>query len=164
MKRCFGELVSFSLVFFVIWFAFVQCIYLIYGSDIEGYETLTASMSSSFSIMLGKFEAESIVRSNSSIGPVAFSLYNIVMLCFTLYIFISIITEAFNHVRHEAKNNPDQFDFMNRAFKRFKKLLGKSSSNNAYQNEQVYRDHLSIFPNRINKIINFTYRVNLFLI
>ena len=31
MKRCFGELVSFSLVFFLIWFAFVQWMYLIYG-------------------------------------------------------------------------------------------------------------------------------------
>jgi polycystin 1L2 len=163
MKRCFGELVSFSLVFFLIWFAFVQWMYLIYGSDIEGYETLVASMSSAFSMMLGKFDAESIVRANSSIGPIAFSMYNIVMICFTLNIFISIIIEAFDHVRHEAKNNPDQFDFMNHTIKRFKKLFKKSSSNNAEHNKQVYRDHLSVFPNRINKLINFTYRVNLFL-
>jgi hypothetical protein len=137
--------------------------YLIYGSNIEGYETLTASMSSAFSMMLGKFDALSIVRADTYIGPLAFSLYNIVMICFTLNIFVSIITEAFDHVRHKAKNNPDQFDFMNHAIKRFKKLFGKSSSNIAEQNKQVYRDHLSVFPNRINKLINFTYRVNFFL-
>jgi hypothetical protein len=163
MKRCFGELVSFSLVFFLIWFAFVQWMYLIYGSDIEGYETLTASMSSAFSMMLGKFDALSIVRADKYIGPLAFSLYNIVMICFTLNIFVSIIIESFGQVRHEARENPDEFDFMNHAIKRFKKLFGKSSSNIAEQNKQVYRDHLSVFPNRINKLINFTYRVKKFV-
>jgi polycystin 1L2 len=162
MKRCFGELVSFSLVFFLIWFAFVQWMYLIYGTNIEGYETLVASMSSAFSMMLGKFDAESIVRANSSIGPVAFSLYNIVMICFTLNIFISIITEAFDHVRYEAKKNPDQFDFMNHAIKRFKRLFKKSP--NFSPQKIIYRNHLSVFPKRINKLINFTFRVcNFFL-
>ena len=131
--------------------------YLIYGSDIEGYETLTASMSSAFSMMLGKFDALSIVRADKYIGPLAFSLYNIVMICFTLNIFVSIITEAFDHVRHEAKKNPDQYDFMNHAIKRFKKLFKKSLTFSPQKT--IYRNHLSVFPKRIYKLINLIFRV-----
>ena len=42
-------------------------------------------------------------------------------------IFISIITGAFDQVRHEAKNNPDKFDFMNHAILRFKKTIFNSA-------------------------------------
>jgi polycystin 1L2 len=160
MKRCFGELISFSLVFFLIWFAFVQWMFLIYGTNIEGYETLVASMSSAFSMMLGKFDAVSIVRADIYIGPLAFSMYNIVMICFTLNIFVSIITEAFGEVRHEANENPDQFDFMSHAFKRIKNLFQKSSLESS-QKHPIYRDHISVFLVRINRLINYTFRVNI---
>jgi hypothetical protein len=113
--------------------------------------------------MLGKFDALSIVRADKYIGPLAFSLYNIVMICFTLNIFVSIIIDAFGDVRHEAKKNPDEFDFMNHAIKIFKKLFRQTELNNV-EIKQVYRDHLSVFPNRVNKLINFTYRVNKFFL
>ena len=163
MKRCFGELVSFSLVFFLIWFAFVQWMFLIYGSDIEGYETLVASMSSAFSMMLGKFDALSIIRADTYVGPLAFSMYNIVMICFTLNIFVSIITDAFGEVRDEANQNPDHFDFMSHAFKRFKSLFQKTPTESS-QEHPIYRDQLSIFPNRVNKLINYMFRVNFYFI
>jgi hypothetical protein len=165
LKLCFGELVSFSCIFFLIWFAFVQWMYLIYGTDIEGYASLTKSMESAFSIMLGKFDKDQFFEANSIMGPLVFSLYSIVMICFTLNIFITIITEAFDQVRQEAKKNPKNFDFMNHVFQRFKDKFFKRNnkiSKGQTRTSVVYRDSLSVFPNRINKLINYMFRVNIF--
>jgi len=43
LKNFFNELASFSVVFFLVLMAFVQLIYLIYGSYLEGYSTITKS-------------------------------------------------------------------------------------------------------------------------
>ena len=162
LKLCFGELISFSCIFFLIWFAFVQWMYLIYGTDIEGFASLAKSMESAFSMMMGKFETDSYMRVNQIIGPLVFSMYNIVIICFTLNIFISIITDAFDKVRHEAKENPEKFDFMNHAIMRFKRML-RIQQNKTYF-EPNCRDHLSLFPNRVIKLINLIFRVNLYIL
>jgi len=72
------------------------------------------------------------------------------MICFTLNIF--------GEVRDEANQNPDHFDFMSHAFKRFNSFFSKSL-NKESQKRPIYRDHLSVFPVRINRLINYTFRV-----
>ncbi len=52
LKNCFGELISFSCIFFIIWFAFVQLMYFIYGTDIEEYSSIATSMTTSFEMLM----------------------------------------------------------------------------------------------------------------
>jgi len=69
LKQCFVELASFSFVFFIVWISFVQIMYLIFNSNMEGYLSFTKSMESAFEIMIGKFSALPFVQSNSILGP-----------------------------------------------------------------------------------------------
>ena len=155
LKICFDELVSFVIICFVVWIAFVQLMHLIFDSTIEGYSSITHSMESAFLMMLGKFDTSHMVQVQPVLGPIIFCTYNIVILFFALNIFISIIAEAFNKVRHEAKEKKNfDFDF-------FDHILRKLSRSEKKQNKiNSYRDFISIFPKRTDSLCNYVIRVS----
>jgi len=113
LNYCLHELISCTLIFFIIWIAFVQEFYFIYNNDFREYASLIKSMESAFLIILGKFDAKKFLFTNTVLGPCVFAAYNVFVLWFALNIFVSIITGSFDKVRHEAKENPeDDFVYM----------------------------------------------------
>ena len=155
LRICFEELVSFGAICFVVWISFVQVMHLIFDTTIEGYSSIIHSMESAFLMMLGKFDTSHMVQVEPVLGPIIFCTYNIVILFFALNIFISIIAEAFNKVRHEAKEkNSLDFDF-------FDHILRKLTSSEIKQNKiNGYRDFISIFPKRADSLCNYVIRVS----
>jgi hypothetical protein len=157
LKNCFNELASFSMVFFLVWFAFVQLIYLIYSCYLDGYSTLTRSSETAFIILLGKFSVDEYIQHYPLLGPIIFSTYNIVMLFFVLNIFISIITESFYKVRLNSKENPKSgLDFWDHAKKKLRNLFKKKNN----LNKPKYHDRFSLFPRRVDQLTNFVIQVN----
>jgi hypothetical protein len=60
---------------------------------------------------LGKFDAKQFLYGSRTIlGPFVFASYNIVMLTFVMNIFVSIITDSFDKIRHECKDHPEKYD------------------------------------------------------
>ena len=153
LKHCFIELASFSAVFFIIWFAFVQLMYLIFGSNIKGYSSLTNAMSTSFQVMIGKTSLGDISMVSSVLGPSVFSAYNIIILYFVLNIFITIIMESFDKVRYEIRRKRDEWDFFGHVMK---KVFGKKSH---LPSHTEYKDHLVSFTRLIDDLLNFSLRV-----
>ena len=78
----------------------------------EGYSSMIKSAESAFQMMLGKFDATHFIKSKIFLAPIVFSTYNIIILCFMLNIFISIITDAFDKIRDEDKRKPFEFDLI----------------------------------------------------
>jgi hypothetical protein len=108
LKFCFHELVFCSMAFFLIWIAFVQLMYFIFNKDLREYASPIKSMESGFLTILGKFDAKQFLYGTSTIlGPCVFASYNIVMLTFVINIFVSIITDSFDKIRHDAKDHPE---------------------------------------------------------
>jgi hypothetical protein len=157
LKRCFVELASFSMVFFIIWISFVQIMYLIFNQNLEDYSSLIKSMASAFEIMIGKFSALQFMQSNYFIlGPIIVSAYNSVILFFALNIFISIIIDSFDKVRAEAKIDPEKFGFLNHILDKFKCLFRKKINGSTYKD---YKSHMDILPSRIDNVIDYLIRV-----
>jgi hypothetical protein len=158
LKNCFGELISFTFVFFIIWFSFVQVMYLVYGTDIEGYSSIINSMETTFQIMLGKIDVSRIQQDELVIlGPIIFSAYNVAVIFFVLNIFISIITGSFDKVRAEAKLDKDRFDFMKYMWNKIKASL-KNEKQDKVKNKQYLEKN--DFLNSVDNLNNFIIRVN----
>ena len=158
LKLCFGELASFTMIAFVAWISFVQLMYLIYETNVPGYSSLVRAMDSAFVILLGKFDVNEYAQSNPWLGPLIFSLYNVLMLCFALNIFISIVTQAFDRVRRQAKEHPNKtFDL----WKHLKKILLEKSKKRNLTSFAKKNDILSKFPSIIDSIIKYL-QVNFF--
>ena len=162
LKLCFGELVSFSMIFFLLWVAFVQLMYLVYGSTVEGYSSFLKSMETAFLVMLGKFDTSQFMISNPILGPIIFAGYNVAILFCALNIFISIIIDAFDAIRAQAKENANEFDFYTHVWSKLRKSFRRKSSSNMLSKSDEYKTHLALFPSRINDLVNFILRVDTF--
>jgi hypothetical protein len=159
LKICFGELLSFSCIFFVVWIAFVQLMYLIYGSHIKGYATFINSMETTFQVMLGKIDTRQTMMSNPTVTPFIIAAYNMAIVYIILNIFISIVTEAFVVVRGEAKKNPNEFDFHSHLAFKLRNFFPQKSTSENLPSQKGYKDFMSILPRRINGLINYILRV-----
>ena len=60
-----SDLLSFSVVFVLIWFAFVQLMYLFYNEKSVGFSSVLRTMLTCFQIILGKFELADILQVSS---------------------------------------------------------------------------------------------------
>jgi len=159
LKICMGELVSFSFLFFITWISFVQLMHLIYGSQIEGYASLLKSAETAFQIMLGKINTSDTMMSNPYLTPIIIAAYNMAIIYFSLNIFVSIIIEAFDRVRAEAKENPNEFDFYTHVAHKWNDLFRRKPPNSNSPKPTEYKEHLNILPRRINGLINYVLRV-----
>ena len=127
--------------------------FIIYGSYVEGYLSLIKSMETAFQVMLGKFDLSQYSIGNQILGKLVFSVYNIVIICFALNIFISIIVESFGKIRYDSKKNPNTLNFWNHLCSKLKKNSDESTF-------LSYRDHLSLLPARVDSLIGYVIRVN----
>jgi len=141
--------------------AFVQLMFLFYGSYLNGYASLIKSAETAFLVMLGKFDASEYMQQNTLIGPFIFSAYNIVMICFILNIFISIITDAFEKVRLDYKSNPNrEFHFWSTGKMIVHNFFKNKQENNVSKRKPKYRDHISVFPKRVDQLSKYVIRVS----
>ena len=150
LKRCYGELVSYTLIFFIVWFAFVQVMYLVYGDNLRSYSSLKASMATAFQVMLGKFDVNQMNSAHATLGPLIFSAYNVVIIFFALNIFISIILEAFEKVRVDGKSKADKFDIFEHVWGKMKLKFGKKSKE--IECKDIWK-RFSLQVDHLNKII-----------
>jgi len=163
LRRCFGELTTFTFVFFLIWIAFVQLFYLIYGSQSIGYSSFIKSMESAFLTMIGKSNATDFIQIYPFLGPLIYSSYNVVILCFALNLFISIITETFDELRRELKEKPNDFDLIGYAFSVIKRIFSKKSDQEKLPLSDKYMDHIAILPINIERLSQYVFRVIFFI-
>ncbi len=98
------------LVFFVIWIAFVQLMYLFFNEKSVAYADLLRSILTSFQILLGKFELGPLLEGNPFFGSILFLSYNIIIVLLLMNTFISIICESFEAVREELVGKPNDFE------------------------------------------------------
>ena len=133
--------------------------YLIYGPQIKNYSSLMHSMETAFQIMVGKIQTSEAMMCQPILTPIIMAAYNLAIIYFSLNIFVSIIIEAFDRVRTEAKNNPNQFDFYTHVADKLKKSFRRNSSLLVRANHMEYKDYLSILSNRVNTIMNYILRV-----
>jgi polycystin 1L2 len=169
LKTCFHELVFCSMAFVIIWIAFVQLMYFIYSNDLREYASPIKSMESSFLTILGKFDAKQFLYgTNSILGPLVFASYNMVISYFILNIFVSIITETFDKIRHYAKEHPEKNDvdihkYLSQKWRelRFKKDSKRKSTVVTHEN---YIDHFTSFQVQTNRLINMLAEVIVIII
>ena len=168
LKFCFHELVICSMAFFLIWIAFVQLMYFIYNNNLQGYASPIKSMESAFQTILGKFDAKQFLYGTSTIlGPCVFASYNIVMLTFVLNIFVSIITDSFDKIRHDAKEHPEKndVDIVRYLFQKWKEFRYKINSKRKpnIETHEHYIDYLTSFHIQTNRLIDMLAEVTFFL-
>jgi polycystin 1L2 len=157
LKYTFKELFWFSIIFLVIYMAFVQVLYLMLYERVLGYQSFIKAMATSFQIMLGKFSADSLQNDGRFLAILFFSMYNVFIVMMMLNMFISILTDGFDAVRKESKQKSNDLEILDFFLHRFKDMVGYNKKEKVeaqnLKSHNDYHDYTNTLTVKVNDLI-----------
>lgn len=124
LHQCSKDLKSFCIVFLVVFFAFVQLFYLLFGIHMQDFSTFVNSAETAFGMVTGKFNFDAMVAASPLLGPVAFFIFVLIAQIILVNIFLTLIISAFETVKHDILKQNNDFEIVQFAMKKVKELLG----------------------------------------
>ena len=108
LKRSTKELISFSMMFSIVFVSFICLFYLLFNSQIFSCSTFIETTHMLFEMSLSKFDANELVRASPILGPISFSLFIFLVFFVCMSMFLSIIGNNFRLVRDDAKKSREE--------------------------------------------------------
>ncbi|KAJ6667915.1 hypothetical protein lerEdw1_016236 [Lerista edwardsae] len=88
LSRCAKDIIGFAIMFFIIFFAYAQLGYLVFGSQVDEFSTFQNCIFTQFRIVLGDFNFASIEHANRILGPIYF-------ITFVFFVFFVLLMQHF---------------------------------------------------------------------
>ncbi|XP_007473716.1 polycystic kidney disease 2-like 2 protein isoform X2 [Monodelphis domestica] len=99
LSRCIKDIIAFAIMFFIIFFAYAQLGYLVFGSQVDDFSTFQNSVFTQFRIVLGDFNFANIEKANWVLGPAYFITFIFFVFFVLLNMFLAIINDAYSEVK-----------------------------------------------------------------
>ena len=122
LKYASKELLSFSMMFSIVFFAFTFLFYFLFISKIESCSSLSRTLRMIFEMTLLKFDTNELIQAAPFLGPFCFSLFIFLVVFVCMSMFISIISDTFRKVREHSHEDHRMFRFI---FDKFCYWIGK---------------------------------------
>ncbi|KAM6380150.1 polycystin-2-like protein 2 [Pluvialis apricaria] len=103
LSRCAKEITGFAIMFFIIFFAYAQFGYLVFGSQVEEFSSFQNCIFTQFRIVLGDFNFEAIEAANRILGPIYFITFVFFVFFILLNMFLAIINDTYSEVKADFK-------------------------------------------------------------
>uniref|UniRef100_A0A672GSW8 Polycystic kidney disease 2-like 1 n=1 Tax=Salarias fasciatus TaxID=181472 RepID=A0A672GSW8_SALFA len=115
LGRCAKDILGFAIMFFIVFFAYAQLGYLLFGTEVESFSTFMKCIFTQFRIILGDFDYDAIDRANRVLGPMYFLTYVINLssqiICqnclYPQNMFLAIINDTYSEVKEELSSQKD---------------------------------------------------------
>ncbi|XP_019473155.1 polycystic kidney disease 2-like 1 protein isoform X2 [Meleagris gallopavo] len=108
LARCAKDILGFAIMFFIVFFAYAQLGYLLFGTQVENFSTFVKCIFTQFRIILGDFDYNSIDNANRVLGPVYFVTYVFFVFFVLLNMFLAIINDTYSEVKEELSSQKDE--------------------------------------------------------
>ncbi|XP_069932245.1 polycystin-2-like protein 2 isoform X3 [Oryctolagus cuniculus] len=99
LSRCIKDIVGFAIMFFIIFFAYAQLGFLVFGSQVDDFSTFQNSIFAQFRIVLGDFNFAGIQQANWILGPIYFITFIFFVFFVLLNMFLAIINDTYAEVK-----------------------------------------------------------------
>ncbi|XP_025957712.2 polycystin-2-like protein 2 [Dromaius novaehollandiae] len=120
LSRCAKDIIGFAIMFFIIFFAYAQLGYLVFGSQVDEFSTFQNCIFTQFRIVLGDFDFAPIEEANSILGPIYFITFVFCVFFVLLNMFLAIINDTYSEVKADFAVIPSQefavSDFIRQVF------------------------------------------------
>ena len=110
LARSWGDLVGFLVMFFIIFGAFVQLGYLLFGTQIFDYSSLYHTIFALIRTILGDFDFSKLEQANIVFGPIYFLCFVFFVFFVLLNMFLAILSDAFGEVKAELARRKNAFE------------------------------------------------------
>jgi len=165
LKNAGKELISFVMMFSIIYIAFLCLFYLLFISKISTCSSLLQTAEMIFEMISLRFNTSQLTASAPFLGPFCFSLFIFLVVFICLSMFLSIINQNFRQARKNMKKDNDQqiYSFMFDRFLRWTGLKEQSDEERDALMRSEYFDPIQHFPEKIDQLLNALNRVCLTL-
>ncbi|CAF3735281.1 unnamed protein product, partial [Adineta steineri] len=157
LKYCAKALISFSIMFAIVFMSFLSLFYLLFVSKLSSCSSLLTTAQMLFEMTLIKCDASEISGADAFLGPFCFTLFIFLVVFVCLSMFLSIINDSFRHAKQNQKEDPIILSFMLKKFLRWTGL--KKSTKSEIQEEKdsrmrsQYFHPIDNFPDRIDQLL-----------
>ncbi|XP_045214865.1 polycystic kidney disease 2-like 1 protein isoform X3 [Mercenaria mercenaria] len=125
LGKCAKDLAGFAVMFFIIFLAFTQLGYLLFGTQVKDFSNFQNSFFTLFRIILGDFDFDQLEAANRVLGPIFFMLFVFFVFFVLINMFLAIINDTYSEVKGDMANQKNEFE-MGDYFKRgYEKMLNK---------------------------------------
>ncbi|XP_012737948.2 polycystin-2 isoform X1 [Fundulus heteroclitus] len=125
MSRCAKDLVGFAIMFFIIFLAYAQLAYLVFGTQVNNFSTFQASIFTQFRIILGDFDFSEIQEANPVLGPVYFTTFVFFIFFILMNMFLAIINDTYSEVKADMSQQRSEMEMTDLIKKGCNKALMK---------------------------------------
>ncbi|KAL6487075.1 hypothetical protein MHYP_G00037010 [Metynnis hypsauchen] len=108
LARCATDILGFAIMFFIVFFAYAQLGYLLFGTEVESFSTFHKCIFTQFRIILGDFDYDAIEQANRVLGPIYFFTYVFFVFFVLLNMFLAIINDTYSEVKEELASQKDE--------------------------------------------------------
>ena len=157
LSKCGGDMLGFLIMFFIIFTAFVQLGYLLFGAQIFDYSSLYNTIFALIRTILGDFDFISLSTANGFFGPIYFFCFVFFVFFVLLNMFLAILSDSFGEVKAELARRKNEFeigDYFKQGYIRFVDKMGlhnrkmdiekamKMAEDKNFNNKEEIRDFL----------------------
>ncbi|XP_040459658.1 polycystic kidney disease 2-like 2 protein [Falco naumanni] len=126
LSCCAKDIIGFAIIFFIVFFAYAQLGYLIFGSQVEDFSTVQNCIFTQLRLVLGDFNFDTIEAANRVLGPIYLITFVFFVFFTLLNMVLAIINDTYSEVKADFEVLPSQElrirDFFRRSCKALAKL------------------------------------------
>jgi len=128
LRKAVGPIFNFFVVFTVVFVAFTQFAYMVFGPVSGEYYSFLTSLETLFSMLLMKVDIDQVMTASSVLGPIFLFLFILVVVFVLLNMLVSILNEVFTEVRTDEKCRPDDPEMVDFMISELKRIVGISET------------------------------------
>lgn len=125
LGRCAKDLAGFFIMFIIIFLAFTQLGYLLFGSQVKDFSTFLNAFFTLFRIILGDFDFNQLEQANRILGPIFFMLFVFFVFFVLINMFLAIINDTYSEVKSDMANQKNEFEIADYFKRGYQKMLDK---------------------------------------
>jgi cytochrome b561 len=116
IKRSYSDLIHFGFLFCIIMFAFGVWGFLVFGTQVESWNSIASSSFSIFKFAMYEYDLPQLMQTNPYSTPIFYTLFMFLVTNLILWMFLAILMETYSSVRFEVRHAPNAVvDMINHA-------------------------------------------------
>ncbi|UJR08879.1 hypothetical protein I4U23_013134 [Adineta vaga] len=123
LSRCAKDVLGFSVMFMIVFLAYAQLGYLLFGTMVDDYKTFAISIFTLFRIILGDFDFNAILEAHRILGPIFFLTYVFFVFFVLLNMFLAIINDTYSEVKSDMTTQKSEFELGDYFKRSYDKML-----------------------------------------
>ncbi|CBY18963.1 unnamed protein product [Oikopleura dioica] len=110
LSRSAKDVGGFMIMFLIVFLAYTQLGFLIFGSQVEDFSKFDKCVYTLFRIILGDFNFHQLENAHNILGPIFFITYVFFVFFVLLNMFLAIINDTYSEVKEDLATRKSEFD------------------------------------------------------